>query len=153
MDGYRSTWSLSCALVSCRPYCPQHEVSILSSAMKSYGTWYFRLQWVPTHSYIIIPLIPSLPLVQDVKHPLTHTGWFDWWRNQRLRWLEPLLSNLLVPMYDATTHTRSLRTLDMDAVISGSPTTNFQETASATYKHKPYSDVHQLKYSCMMLIK
>jgi hypothetical protein len=64
-------------------------------------------------------------------HPLTHTGWFDWWRNRRLRCLEPLLINPLVPTYNATTNTRLLRTLDMDAVISGSPTTNFQETASA----------------------
>ena len=47
-------------------------------------------------------------------------------------------------MYGPTTHTRLV---EMWMV---SPTTNSQETASATNKHKPYSDVNEMKYSCII---
>ena len=49
-------------------------------------------------------------------------------------------------MYGPTTHTRLVEMWMVN------PTTNSQETASATNKHKPYSDVNEIKYSCIITI-
>ena len=115
------------------PYSVPRKQAFFHSAMKSCGARKGRLQWVPTHASSYLWYLPN-SLVQAIP--------IDDGIDRHLRWLEPLPSNLLAAMYGPTTHTRSLRTLDMDAVISGSPTTNFQGTASATNKHKPYSDVN-----------
>ena len=68
----------------------------------------------------------------------------DWWRNRLTSPVTRTSPEVTAGCYVWSYHTHSPR-----RNVDG---TNSQETASATNKHKPYSDVNEIKYSCIITI-